>query len=205
MSLVDTLEIVTASPATFPERLERYLHARFVELADAVYAAADQETGCWWQIMEFPGREGNYIESSGSAMFTYALYKGVRMGYLSGPGAGVDMGNRYTNLAEKCYAHLVEDFIVENPGNGMLGYNGTVGVCSMDSEATYEVSLFSFDLLLEIMILICFCSIMSRSLCWIIVSMERQRLRLPVWSMRCSIVVNSCTNIHRVYTRSGRG
>lgn len=145
MSLVDTLELLAASPVAFPEKLQRYLHARFVELADAVYTAADhQETGCWWQVMEFPGREGNYIESSGSAMFAYALYKGVRLGYLSGSGTGagdgVDMGDRYTNLA-KCYAHLVGDFVVEN-GNGTLGYNGTVGVCSMDSQATYEVSYF---------------------------------------------------------------
>lgn len=36
------------------------------------------------------------------------------------------------------------------------GYNGTVGVCSMDSEATYEVSFFSFALLPEIMMLILF-------------------------------------------------
>lgn len=156
MGLVDTLELISASPAAFPGKLERYLHARFVELADAVYAAADQETGCWWQVMEFPGRERNYIESSGSAMFAYALYKGVRLGYLSGPGDGAGLGYRYTNLAEKCYAHLVEDFVVENPRNGTLGYNGTVGVCSMDSEATYEVSFFSFALLPEIMMLILF-------------------------------------------------
>ena len=143
MSLLDTLELLASSPVAFPEKLQRYLHSRFVELADAVYAAADRKTGCWWQVMEFPAREGNYIESSGSAMFTYALYKGVRLGYLSGPDAGKDMGYRYTNLAKKCYAHLVEDFVVEN-GNGTLGYNGTVGVCSMDSEATYEVSLLVF-------------------------------------------------------------
>lgn len=152
MSLVDTLELVTSSAVAFPERLEQYLRARFVELADAVYAAADLDTGCWWQVMEFPGRDGNYIESSGSAMFVYALYKGVRLGYLSGPEAG--MGYKYTNLAEKCYAHILDEFVVENPGNGTLGYNGTVGVCSMDSEATCEVSLFPFALLSEMVMLI---------------------------------------------------
>lgn len=133
MSLVDVLEIVVGARDVFPERLEWYLHSRFVELAEAVVRAADTETGCWWQILDYPGREGNYIESSGSPMFTYGLYKGVRLGYLPRASA-----KKNTDIAEKCYRHLVNHFVVENK-NGTLGYNGTVGICSLNSPATYEV------------------------------------------------------------------
>lgn len=133
ISLIDALEIVIGAKGVFPARLEQYLHSRFVELARAVVLATDTETGCWWQVLEYPGRKGNYIESSGSPMFTYGLYKGVRLGYLPQASA-----KRYTGIAEKCYGHLVSNFVVDNK-NGTLGYNGTVGVCSLDSSATYEV------------------------------------------------------------------
>lgn len=134
MALVDTLELVRSMPGVFPKKLERYLDARFVELTKAVVAAADAKTGCWYQVMEYPGREGNYIESSGSAMFTYVLYKGARLGYSP---AGSEQ--EYIDLAEKCYGYLVGAFVNEDPKNGTLAYNGTVGVCSLDSSASYEV------------------------------------------------------------------
>ncbi|KAK2799159.1 hypothetical protein FQN51_007128 [Onygenales sp. PD_10] len=129
MALVDTLELKTPN---FPSKLRTYLQRRFVELADAVVRAADTETGCWWQVMTFPGRAGNYIESSGSAMFAYALYKGARLGYLPKRLAAVS-----TKTASKCYEHIVDEFVVDN-GNGTLGYNGTVAVCSLNSTASYE-------------------------------------------------------------------
>lgn len=43
---------------------------------------ADKETGVWYQVLDQPGREGNYLEATCSAMFTYTFLKGVRMGYL---------------------------------------------------------------------------------------------------------------------------
>ncbi|CRK40685.1 hypothetical protein BN1723_015773, partial [Verticillium longisporum] len=49
-------------------------------VADAVVAAQDEKTKGWYLVMD-PGLEnewGNYIESSGSAMFVYGLLKGLR-------------------------------------------------------------------------------------------------------------------------------
>lgn len=43
---------------------------------------ADPATGMWYQVLDCPGREGNYLEATCSAMFSYSLLKGVRMGYL---------------------------------------------------------------------------------------------------------------------------
>ncbi|KAJ6019475.1 hypothetical protein N7522_000309 [Penicillium canescens] len=76
MALVDFLELPLMDSRVATWR------ARFVDLANAVVQAVDPASGCWWQVMSSPGRKGNYIEASGSAMFTYALYKGVRLGLL---------------------------------------------------------------------------------------------------------------------------
>ena len=42
---------------------------------------ADPETGMWYQVLDCPGREGNYLESTCSAMFTYAYLCAAREGY----------------------------------------------------------------------------------------------------------------------------
>ncbi len=42
---------------------------------------ADPATGMWYQVLDCPGREGNYLESTCSAMFTYAYLKAARMGW----------------------------------------------------------------------------------------------------------------------------
>lgn len=137
MALVDWLEI--NDNLSFSSQWA-HVKARFIALANAMVKAADPVSGAWWQALNFPGREGNYIESSGSAMFVYGLYKGVRLGILKSPGQGTQM---YKDAADKAYGYLVDTFVVENH-NGTLSWNGTVSVCSLNSSATYEVfSLFS--------------------------------------------------------------
>lgn len=135
LGLVDSLEI----SSSFPERLSKYLQRRLNQLARSVISAADSKTGCWWQVMTRPNKEGNYIESSGSAMFTTALFRAARLGYL--PEA---LASQARESAGKCYSHLVDTFVVKN-ANGTLGYNGTVSVCSLDSAASYDVSCYIGD------------------------------------------------------------
>ncbi len=48
----------------------------------ALVKIQDQVSGLWYQILDLPHREGNYLEASASAMFVYAFAKGVRQGYL---------------------------------------------------------------------------------------------------------------------------
>jgi rhamnogalacturonyl hydrolase YesR len=141
MALIDTLELLpeTASHA------RQYVQGRFQQLMPAVVAAADGKTGAWWQVMDRPGEEGNYLESSASSMFVYALLKGVRMGALSTHvvlnGTALYNGGQaaYVDVAKRAYEYIADTFVVHN-GNGTLGWNGTVGVCSLNSTASYEVS-----------------------------------------------------------------
>ncbi|KAK7030473.1 hypothetical protein VNI00_014060 [Paramarasmius palmivorus] len=122
MGLVDTLELLPYPIAD--------LKLKFTLLADALVRHVDGASGGWWQVLNEPGREGNYIESSATAMFVYALFKGSRLGYLQPE-------TRYTEVANRAYEMLVERFVVRNE-DGTLGYNGTVAVCSLNSTASYE-------------------------------------------------------------------
>ena len=54
----------------------------FAELMRAVARYADPDTGMYWQVPDQGGREGNYLETSGSAMMAYAMLKGARLGLL---------------------------------------------------------------------------------------------------------------------------
>ena len=49
------------------------------ETIDGVLKYQDSESKMFWQVPNFPGREGNYLETSGSAMIAYAILKGVRL------------------------------------------------------------------------------------------------------------------------------
>ena len=63
---------------------------------------ADPESGVWYQVLDQPGREGNYLEATCSTMFCYTFLKGVRMGYLD---AGL------LPYAKQLYQDVVDEFI----------------------------------------------------------------------------------------------
>ena len=77
MAVVDVLDWI---PAGHPRRAA--LVAALGRTAAAIVRYQDPASGVWWQVMDKAGRPGNFLESSASAMFVYALAKGVRMGSL---------------------------------------------------------------------------------------------------------------------------
>jgi unsaturated rhamnogalacturonyl hydrolase len=77
MALVDVLDWF---PSDHPQRPE--LIRALNRTAKAIVAYQDKKTGLWWQVLDKGSQKGNFTESSASAMFVYALAKGVRMGYL---------------------------------------------------------------------------------------------------------------------------
>jgi unsaturated rhamnogalacturonyl hydrolase len=77
MALVDTLEHF---PKDHPRRAE--LIAILNREAAAIEKYQDAKSGVWWDIIDLGGKEKNYLESSASAMFVYAIARGVREGYL---------------------------------------------------------------------------------------------------------------------------
>ncbi|KAF9264318.1 Six-hairpin glycosidase [Marasmius fiardii PR-910] len=145
MAFVDSLELISSAlnselslspqiPTASLSELQAFLLPRFQLLSAAILRSADNETGGWFQVIEEPGREGNYIESSASAMFVYSLLKGSRLGFFADGGRS----QLYVESARKAYRYILDNFVVRNGTDGTLGYNGTVAVCSLNSTATFE-------------------------------------------------------------------
>ncbi|KAI1457347.1 glycoside hydrolase family 105 protein [Annulohypoxylon moriforme] len=131
VALVETLETLPKSACKVREKVLD----KFRSLAGAVIEAVDPVTGGWWQVLDEPGKKGNYIESSGSAMFSYALLKGARLGYLGG--ANTTLAAKAREVGVRGHGYMTQTFLVKE-ANGTLGYNGTVSVCSLNSTASYE-------------------------------------------------------------------
>jgi unsaturated rhamnogalacturonyl hydrolase len=76
MALVDVLDYF---PKNHPKRNE--LIGYLNEISNSLVKFQDP-SGLWYQVTDKGGSEGNYLESSGSSMFAYAMAKGANKGYL---------------------------------------------------------------------------------------------------------------------------
>ncbi len=52
-------------------------------LAKTLMKYQDPQSGTWYQVTDQGAREGNYLESSATALFIYTLAKAVNKGYIS--------------------------------------------------------------------------------------------------------------------------
>ena len=57
------------------------LRTIFLRMAETLLSIREQ--GVWYQVADCPGRTGNYLESSGSCLITYAILKAARLGDVS--------------------------------------------------------------------------------------------------------------------------
>ncbi|EFZ03254.1 hypothetical protein MAA_00328 [Metarhizium robertsii ARSEF 23] len=102
-----------------------------VQVSGALVRHADPATGAWWQIVTLPGVGANYLESSSTALFTFALLKALRTGLLCGRTPD------YRGTALRAYNYTVGRFVTDT-GNGTIGFDKTVSVCSLNSSASFE-------------------------------------------------------------------
>ena len=98
------IELLDALPENYNRRSE--LIALLEKDLDAIIKWQDKQTGLWYQVMDSPEREGNYLESTCSSMFAYVLLKAYRMGYL---------GEKYRDAGIKAYKGIIKNFIKVNP------------------------------------------------------------------------------------------
>lgn len=108
VALADLLEIL-------PPDKKASLREIFAELMAGVDRWADAESGLYWQVVDQGGREGNYLETSGSSMLAYAMLKGARLGLL---------GKEYAAKGEKTFRGIVEKYLSFTDGELNLG-----GIC----------------------------------------------------------------------------
>jgi len=77
MALVDVLEVIDKTTGYYSELIKI-----FQELCKNIVTFQDQKTKLWYQVLDLVEREGNYLETSCSAMFSYAIAKGINLGIL---------------------------------------------------------------------------------------------------------------------------
>lgn len=115
MAMVDVLDHL---PKDHPgrERIVQYLN----QFAEAVSQYQD-ESGLWYQVLDKGNKEGNYLEASGSSMFTYTLAKAVNEGHLP---------EKYMEVARKGYDGIIQNLIsVEE--NGLVNLNQVCAVAGL--------------------------------------------------------------------------
>ncbi|CAJ0544559.1 Ff.00g036770.m01.CDS01 [Fusarium sp. VM40] len=125
-SLIEVLDVFPKSHPGYA-RLRTY----YKDLASALLRAQGEESQLWEIVMnkEYEGAEGNYVESSASAMFTYGWLAGLRRGLLD--------EKTYAKPAEQAYKRLYTDFVTKNT-DGTINWEGTVDVGSLNSDASFE-------------------------------------------------------------------
>lgn len=97
MALIDVLDWIPEDLAE-RERLVEILRG----IMDRLPEYADPETGMWYQVLDRPGDEGNYVEATCSAMFVYTMLKGTRTGVLD---------TSIRDYARDCYDRYIKTFV----------------------------------------------------------------------------------------------
>ena len=88
---------------------------------NAVVQVQDPASGVWYQVLDQGSRPGNYLESSASCMFVYALAKGLRKGYL---------GAEYLAAARKGYDGILTEFVTVDE-QGLVNLDGICAVAGL--------------------------------------------------------------------------
>ena len=119
MALVDVLDHL---PQEHARRQE--LIAILDTTASAIVKVQDEATGLWYQILDLPEREGNYLEASASTMFVYAFAKAVRKGYLA---------QDYLLMAWRGYHGLLQN-LIKVDSQGLLTLENVCGGAGLGGE-----------------------------------------------------------------------
>lgn len=94
------------------------LTALLREAIEGIVQYADPDTGMYYQVVDQGGRNGNYLETSGSSMIAYAMMKGARLGVLDA---------KYAQIGKKTFDGICGKYLsVNDAGRLDLG-----GICLM--------------------------------------------------------------------------
>jgi rhamnogalacturonyl hydrolase YesR len=119
MAMVDILEQLPPSHPGYP-RLHELLKKNVAGLAKT----QDPKTGLWFQVMDQPALPGNWIETSSSGMFVYAIHKAVRLKLVE---------PSYLPVAERAWQGLQATF--ERDAAGRPVFTGAVQGMGVQADA----------------------------------------------------------------------
>ncbi len=98
------IELLDALPTNYARRQE--VVAILQQDLENVVKWQDKESGLWYQVMDAPNREGNYLEATCSSMFAYALLKAYRKGYVA--------NKAFQEAGTRAYQGILRHFIRVN-------------------------------------------------------------------------------------------
>ncbi|MDR1809850.1 MAG: glycoside hydrolase family 88 protein [Prevotella sp.] len=101
--LAEALETIPAGYKGYDE-----VKTVFVRLAAALKRTQDAKTGGWYQVVDRGDKPDNWIETSGSAMFTYAIRQGINLGILN--------ESEYREVAENGYKSIINHAKINKKG-----------------------------------------------------------------------------------------
>jgi unsaturated rhamnogalacturonyl hydrolase len=116
MAIEDILEYL---PQNHPDRAA--LITILQKTCDALVKVQDSKSGIWYQVLNQGGREGNYLEGSGSAMYAYAFARGAHKGYLD---------KKYLDLANKAFNGILKELITVDK-DGLVTMHNICGGCGL--------------------------------------------------------------------------
>lgn len=129
MAMVDVLEFL---PANHPKRAE--IIKILTNLSVSLDKYRDPKTGMWYQVTDKMNEKGNYLESSGSAMFIYSWVKGGQNGYLP---------KSFLAKGKVAYNQFVKRFIKEN-ADGTISLTDVCSVAGLGGSPKYRDGSFTY-------------------------------------------------------------
>lgn len=132
LGLVDVLEIMQDLPM---QAESVHLQHMLLDLAKALSKYQDP-SGLWYQLIALPELEGNYLETSGTALISAALLKAVRLGFLP---------ESFRDIGEKAFYGIVDHRLTKNADGtpcvtGICLVGGLGGEQHRDGSAAYYLS-----------------------------------------------------------------
>ncbi len=118
VALIDVIDYMGGNSAA------KELSDIFREAIEGIAQYSDPETGMFWQVIDRGGREGNYLETSGSSMIAYAMMKGARLGVLDGS---------YAKAGKRTFDGICRRYLSANE-NGELNLGGICLVAGLGPE-----------------------------------------------------------------------
>lgn len=116
MAIEDILDYL---PANHPDRLA--LISILQKTCDALLKVQDEKSGLWFQVLNKAGKEGNYVEGSGSAMYIYAFAKGAHKGYLD---------KKYLDIANNSFNAFIKELVTVDR-KGYVTIHNICGGCGL--------------------------------------------------------------------------
>ena len=122
VAILDMLDFI---PKNHPD-VERLKNIE-IDLLKSLAKYQDEKTGMWFQVLDKPGKDGNWVESSCTNLFIYSYAKAIRKGLIN--------KEEYEKILNKAYEGMINSLYYDEDGYLVID-NVCVGTCIEDG--TYE-------------------------------------------------------------------